>query len=109
MEKGVRQGDPLSPFLFIIMMEKLNVIMKTTCEIGLFKGVKIPQANLPILHLFYTDDALFVGEWERSNLKNWIEYSGVSTYLQDLKLIFASLACLVSEQTHRRWRGGQHP
>lgn len=35
--KGVRQGDPLSPFLFIIAMEGLNVVMKTAREKGIFE------------------------------------------------------------------------
>lgn len=30
--KGVRQGGPLSTFLFIIAMEDLNIVMRTTCQ-----------------------------------------------------------------------------
>nr|KAJ0217194.1 hypothetical protein LSAT_V11C300153710 [Lactuca sativa] len=70
LQRGVRKGDPLSPFLFIIAMDGLNVAMKTACAKGLFQGIKIPISNKMISHLFYADDALFIGEWDESNIKN---------------------------------------
>lgn len=70
ISRGVRQGDPLSPYLFIIAMEGLSVALKTTCDKGLFGGVQIPRNGPNISHLFYADDALFIGEWSRTNLKN---------------------------------------
>ncbi|KAI3517218.1 hypothetical protein L1887_16430 [Cichorium endivia] len=70
MSKGVRQGDPLSPFLFILAMEGLNVAMKEVCEKGLFTGIKVPHEDVSISHLFYADDALFLGEWSLENIKN---------------------------------------
>nr|KAJ0203637.1 hypothetical protein LSAT_V11C500259620 [Lactuca sativa] len=70
MSKGVRQGDPLSPFLFIITMEELNQEMKTAVEKGIFDGIKFQQSKLCLSHLFYTDDALFIGEWSRRNIAN---------------------------------------
>ncbi|XP_023735630.1 uncharacterized mitochondrial protein AtMg01250-like [Lactuca sativa] len=65
---GVRQGDPLSPYLYIIAMEGLNVALKSACDKG--KGVQIPGNGPTLSHLFYADDALFIGEWSRANLKN---------------------------------------
>ncbi|XP_023733860.1 uncharacterized mitochondrial protein AtMg01250-like [Lactuca sativa] len=70
MEKGMRQGDPLSPFLFIIAMEGLNIAVKAACQKDLFHGIKIPHSEISISHLFYADDAIFVGEWSQSNIKN---------------------------------------
>ena len=70
MSKGVRQGDPLSPFLFIVAMEGLNVALKTAKDKGLFKGVTIPGCSLELSHLFYADDALFMGDWSNNNIKN---------------------------------------
>nr|KAJ0222802.1 hypothetical protein LSAT_V11C200073610 [Lactuca sativa] len=51
-------------------MEGLSVALKTACNKGLFKGVLIPGNGPIISHLLYADDALFLGEWSRSNLKN---------------------------------------
>ena len=39
MGKGVRQGDPLSPFLFILAAEGLNVMVSEAVTKGIFNGV----------------------------------------------------------------------
>nr|GEV64276.1 RNA-directed DNA polymerase, eukaryota, reverse transcriptase zinc-binding domain protein [Tanacetum cinerariifolium] len=64
--RGLCQGDPLSPFLFIIAMEGLHVAMEDAMAAGLYNGCKINTVNLS--HLFFADDALFIGEWSRSNI-----------------------------------------
>jgi hypothetical protein len=38
MRRGLRQGDPLSPFMFLIAAEGLNVMLKASVDSGLFKG-----------------------------------------------------------------------
>ncbi|GJR02184.1 transposon TX1 uncharacterized [Tanacetum coccineum] len=39
MERGVRQGDPLSPFLFILATEGLNALVKEAVHQNIFKGI----------------------------------------------------------------------
>ena len=69
---GIRQGDPLAPFLFIIAMEALNVSMIQACRMGVFEGVQLPNNGPLLSHMFYADDALFVGSWSLSNVANLI-------------------------------------
>ena len=44
--------------------------MKAAISKGLFKGVNIPNCDQILSHLFYADDALFMGEWSKENSKN---------------------------------------
>lgn len=64
------QGDPLSPFLFILTMESLNVAMEFAGQKSLFHGVDIPHRGPLISHLFYADDSIFIGTWEITNFPN---------------------------------------
>ncbi|GKA44918.1 RNA-directed DNA polymerase, eukaryota, partial [Tanacetum coccineum] len=64
---GLKQGDPLAPYLFILVMESLHLSFARTIEAGLFKGLNINN-SVNVSHLFYVDDAVFVGEWSDSNL-----------------------------------------
>ncbi|GJR43318.1 RNA-directed DNA polymerase, eukaryota, partial [Tanacetum coccineum] len=65
--KGLKQGDPLSPFLFILIMESLHLSFSNVVNAGLFNGIHI-DSSFSLSHLFYADDVIFVGKWELSNL-----------------------------------------
>ncbi|GJX45301.1 RNA-directed DNA polymerase, eukaryota [Tanacetum coccineum] len=64
---GLKQGDPLAPYLFILIMESLHLSFSRTVDAGLFKGIQIGPSFM-ISHLFYADDAVFIGEWSDNNL-----------------------------------------
>lgn len=69
MEKGVRQGDPLAPFLFLMVAEGLNGIMRQAVATGNFIPLKIGRTvPVEIALLQFADDALFFGEAQVQNV-----------------------------------------
>ncbi|XP_021989845.1 uncharacterized protein LOC110886365 [Helianthus annuus] len=65
--RGLRQGDPLSPFLFVIAMEALTGIMKKAVSDRIFKGVRCTNEGPILSHFIYADDVIFIGEWSSHN------------------------------------------
>ncbi|GJV12261.1 RNA-directed DNA polymerase, eukaryota, partial [Tanacetum coccineum] len=63
----LKQSDPLSPFLFILVMESLHLSFQNVVNAGLFKGVVLDN-SLQLSHLFYADDVIFIGQWCTSNI-----------------------------------------
>jgi hypothetical protein len=59
--RGIRQGDPLSPFLFILKMEGLSRSIKSATATGEITGIK-PFENYPTsTHQQFVDDTLLHG------------------------------------------------
>jgi hypothetical protein len=67
MGKGLRQGDPLSPFLFLIVVEGLTGLMCKAVEGNIFPGFKVSD-NTSFHTLQFADDTIFVGEGSWNNL-----------------------------------------
>ena len=70
LERGLRQGDPLSPFLFILAVEALNVVFLEARNKSIFLGAEVGKDKVPISHLQFADDALIVGHWSLPNARN---------------------------------------
>nr|GEW59747.1 RNA-directed DNA polymerase, eukaryota [Tanacetum cinerariifolium] len=68
---GLKQGDHLAAFLFILIMESLHISFTRVVKDGLFKGIQL-LGSVSISHLFYDDDVMFIGEWSDSNLRSII-------------------------------------
>lgn len=56
--RGIRQGDPLSPSLFIICTEGLVRLVHQTEESGLIHGFRVSRNAVLVSHLLFVDDRL---------------------------------------------------
>ncbi|KAJ9687798.1 hypothetical protein PVL29_013843 [Vitis rotundifolia] len=75
--KGLRQGDPLSPYLFVMGMEVLDVLIRRAVEGGFLSGCNIrggSELPLNISHLFFADDTIIFCEARKDHLTHlsWI-------------------------------------
>nr|GEY70179.1 putative RNA-directed DNA polymerase, eukaryota, reverse transcriptase zinc-binding domain protein [Tanacetum cinerariifolium] len=70
IERALRQGNPLSPFLFILAVEALNVGLLEAINNNVFHGIKVGTDKIYISYLQFADDALIMGEWSHSNARN---------------------------------------
>ena len=70
--RGLRQGDPLSPYLFVIRMEALRCLMNCAVEGNYLSSSRIADRrgeDLTISHLLYADDTLLFCEVDNDQLK----------------------------------------
>ncbi|KAA3488795.1 reverse transcriptase [Gossypium australe] len=80
--RGLRQGDPLSPFIFLICSEGLSSLMRSANQVGLVKGARVCRRGPAISHLLFADDCMLFGEATEQGVRNikaiLKEYEGCS-------------------------------
>ena len=66
--RGIKQGDPLSPYLFIMCMDFLGQLIEEKCSGKFWNSVKASRNGLAFSHLVFADDVVL---FAKANLKNY--------------------------------------
>lgn len=54
--RGLRQGDPISSYLYLICAEGLSTLLNEAENVNKIRGVKVARESLTINHIFFEDD-----------------------------------------------------
>ncbi|KAF3651675.1 putative germin-like protein subfamily 3 member 2-like [Capsicum annuum] len=71
--RGIHQGDPLCPYLFIMCMERLSRRIETAVENCLWTPIKLSVHAPPISHLLFADDILLCAVVDSSSCNTMTE------------------------------------
>ncbi|GJU07589.1 hypothetical protein Tco_1124019 [Tanacetum coccineum] len=71
---------------WIKAMEGLHVAVEDALSAGLYRGLK--ANTLTLSHFFFADDALFIGEWSRANIKSMVSILECFYQVSGLKINF---------------------
>jgi hypothetical protein len=103
--RGLRQGDPLSPFLFIICQEVLSRLIEREFSHGNVKGVKMNVARPVFTHVMYADDIMVFAKANYREvivlnecLDKYCAWSGQLINRSKSGIIFSKLVCCATRR-----------
>ncbi|XP_028124100.1 uncharacterized protein LOC114321152 [Camellia sinensis] len=102
-QRGLRQGDPLSPFLFNIVFERLNILLVRALNLSILNGVVVGTNNVLISHLQFADDSILFYEADWDQLASIKKVRRCFEVLSSLKINYQkSVVCGVGANLGRK-------
>ena len=103
--RGIRQGDPLSPYLFLLCSEGLNGLIEHAVDCKHIEGISLCRNGPKISQLFFADDSLLfcrarVGDMEKIQefLGIYERASGQKINSDKTTLFFSNNASIVTKE-----------
>uniref|UniRef100_A0A8I6Y3E3 Reverse transcriptase domain-containing protein n=1 Tax=Hordeum vulgare subsp. vulgare TaxID=112509 RepID=A0A8I6Y3E3_HORVV len=93
--RGIRQGDPISPYLFVLCTEGLSCLMQQKEGLGVLQGIRNGRQGPSISHLLFADDSIFFARSDhrtvqalKSFINSYCHASGQKVNLQKSSIFF---------------------
>ena len=103
--RGICQGDPLSPYLFLLCVEGFTSLLAKAKLEGRIRGVSIYRGAPKVTNLLFADDSLMFcqatpkeGEVVAKILQNYEQASGQSINLEKSSAFFSSNTTDIQKQ-----------
>lgn len=77
MRRELRQGDPLSSFLFLVVAEGLTALMRMAVQNGLFRRTAVGNQNLTVSFIQFADDTMCL-EHQQQLLRGLMQFKEIS-------------------------------
>ncbi|CAN1776349.1 LINE-1 retrotransposable element ORF2 protein [Linum perenne] len=95
--RGLRQGDPLSPYLFILVSNVLSFMIQNSVCLGTIKGIKLNRFCPVLHHILFADDTVLFGTATVSEARNimlvlnrYCQSSGQAINAQKSSILFSA-------------------
>ncbi|XP_026420100.1 uncharacterized protein LOC113316084 [Papaver somniferum] len=100
--RGIRQGDCLSPYIFILCMEVLSQLLSKAEDENLIRGFRFRQNSPSISHLFFADDCMLFCKASVTYAKNIIKVINVFAKASGQAINFDKSEFITSGNMHHR-------
>ncbi|KAK1321143.1 hypothetical protein QJS10_CPA03g01111 [Acorus calamus] len=94
INNGIRQGDPLSPLLFVIVTNVFSRVMKMAESTGWIHGLRCSQGGPRLSHVQYADDTIILSEADEYFIRGIHLICRVFSLLSGLQINFEKSAML---------------
>ncbi|XP_057787364.1 uncharacterized protein LOC131004671 [Salvia miltiorrhiza] len=95
--RGLRQGDPLSPFLFLFCAEALSSLLRRAETQNMIHGARICRSAPRVSHLLFADDCIIFGRANADEIRrirdiigDYEHVSGQKVNLEKSSISFSS-------------------